>query len=207
VQEIESTEKFLRTNYGETIRILLMALEQRHPGFYTRANRVAEITRTLVRESGEGWLEEMGFTAGLLSEVGYLALPQIEKYPPSDGGFSHAYWGMRLLQNSMFSNVIPAALEAHHENWDGSGPLKLSGMQIPFLARCIRVAEALSTFSSVETPVAEVITFLDTRNGRQFDPGITATAIHLVLKHGVKIFIKKPVMSPELSNLTLPLHS
>jgi HD-GYP domain-containing protein (c-di-GMP phosphodiesterase class II) len=61
----------------------------------------------------------------------------------------HPELGYRILADiKQLADVLPAVLH-HHEQWDGRGyPFKLSGDQIPLIARIVAVADAYDAMTS-----------------------------------------------------------
>jgi putative nucleotidyltransferase with HDIG domain len=105
----------------------------------------------------------------------------------------HPVIGRHILAGVQGLAPFLAAVEQHHENWDGSGyPYGQSGDEIPIDARIIHVADAYDAMTSHrpyrrglshDEAISELIEFA----GRQFDPQI------------VRIFVSLP---PEVTAAT-----
>jgi HD-GYP domain-containing protein (c-di-GMP phosphodiesterase class II) len=81
---------------------------------------------------------------------------------------------------------LAPAVRATHEAWDGSGyPDGLHGDQIPLSARIVSVVDAYDAMTSERAyrrplPRREVLRRLRLGAGRQFDPRVVGTLLHLV---------------------------
>jgi len=126
------------------------------------------------------------YTAGLLHDVGKLAISEAILFKPS--GLTRSEWeivrahpaaGHRLIADVMERDVASAVLN-HHERMDGEGyPRGLDGRTLATVARIVQVADAFDAMTSqrpyrpaLETPlaVAEVIRCA----GSQFDGEVAA---------------------------------
>ncbi len=98
----------------------------------------------------------------------------------------HPETGYRIASATKeFSNIAKEILY-HHENWDGSGyPEGLEGNEIPFLARVIKIADAIEVMSSGR-PYKKAMTLdqiadeITSCSGRQFDPNLVPVYIELL---------------------------
>jgi HD-GYP domain-containing protein (c-di-GMP phosphodiesterase class II) len=97
----------------------------------------------------------------------------------------HPVIGRRILEGVQGFAPFLAAVELHHENWDGSGyPYGQSGNETPIDARIIHVADAYDAMTS-HRPYRrglthdEAITELIEFAGRQFDPQIVEVFVSL----------------------------
>jgi len=132
-----------------------------------------------------GWDEaqaENTAIAGLLHDVGMRELDYERLYRhPSPGSEErrlyqqHAVLGERVLSGCGLDSVAEA-VRHHHERWDGNGyPDRLSGGEIPELARLVHVAEVydvLTANHSYRRPVSSerALAILSAAAGHQFDP-------------------------------------
>lgn len=94
--------------------------------------------------------------AGLLHDIGKM---ELEKYVEGKGETltveeikyvrTHATIGYTLLVEKGYSEYICKSVLYHHENYDGSGyPSNLSGEDIPFGARILRVCDVFVALTS-----------------------------------------------------------
>jgi HD-GYP domain-containing protein (c-di-GMP phosphodiesterase class II) len=97
----------------------------------------------------------------------------------------HPVIGRRILEGVQGFAPFLAAVELHHENWDGSGyPHGLTGEETPIDARIIHVADAYDAMTTLrsyrrglahEEAVAELIAYA----GTQFDPRVVEAFVSL----------------------------
>lgn len=109
----------------------------------------------------------------------------------------HAVLGGRFLMSREAQRGGQPSLKAqvallHHEWWNGMGyPFGLSGARIPLAARIVSVADVFDALAHEREykpawPLPDVLRYLQTQRGRQFDP-VCAEAMHAVgqaLPHG-----------------------
>jgi putative nucleotidyltransferase with HDIG domain len=131
-----------------------------------------------------GWGEEAvenAALAGLLHDTGMRELDYERLYRhPSPGPEErrlyqqHVVLGERILSGCGLEPVVEA-VRHHHERWDGNGyPDRLSGEEIPELARLVHVAEVydvLTASHSYRRPVSSerALAILRAAAGHQFD--------------------------------------
>jgi HD-GYP domain-containing protein (c-di-GMP phosphodiesterase class II) len=100
----------------------------------------------------------------------------------------HTIVGTEMLKAVEVGPQVRDAVLYHHENYDGTGyPAKLSGEQIPVLARVIRVADSFRALTSRRTyqrqySIEEAIEVLKHRSGALFDPRIVSVFVDVVRK-------------------------
>jgi putative nucleotidyltransferase with HDIG domain len=111
--------------------------------------------------------QEVAHTAGLLHDVGKFALS--DRVMEADVALTETDWkairrhpeiGAEMLQDlGVYGNVAEIVL-AHHERIDGRGyPNRLSGDQIPELAKIVAVAEVYDTLTADDTYRAPLSSF------------------------------------------------
>jgi HD-GYP domain-containing protein (c-di-GMP phosphodiesterase class II) len=129
----------------------------------------------------------------VLHDVGKLAVdPHILDWPgPLDEHQRervrrHTIEGEEMLAGIAGLEHLAPAVRATHEAWDGSGyPDGLRGGQIPLSARIVSVVDAYDAMTSERAyrrplPRREVLRRLRFGAGRQFDPRVVGTLLHLV---------------------------
>lgn len=132
--------------------------------------------------------------AALLHDVGKVAIPEAirlkaGRLTPDEFArmIPHTTIGARVLSGSRFP-ILQKAEEialTHHERWDGDGyPHGLTGEDIPLAGRIVAVADTFDALLnersykdawSVEAAVDEI----EGERGRQFDPRVVDTLVHL----------------------------
>ncbi len=87
--------------------------------------------------------------------------------------------GASIVGKLGMGQAAAQAVRSLDEHWDGSGyPDRVSGEQIPLLARICAVAQHLDVFSSGRGVEAAIAT-LQKRSGTWFDPGLVHAAVSL----------------------------
>lgn len=102
---------------------------------------------------------------------------------------AHSSIGADILSNSIiFKNLIPI-VEHHHERYDGSGyPSRLSGENIPYLARITSVSDTFDAMTSNRVyrdalPLDTVIHEIEKCKGTQLDPKIADVFLDILHNH------------------------
>jgi signal transduction histidine kinase/HD-GYP domain-containing protein (c-di-GMP phosphodiesterase class II) len=125
-----------------------------------------------------------------LANVGYNIVKQPRQLTTSDRKAveQHTILGTELLEAVEQVPSVRDAVLYHHENYDGTGyPNKLSGDEIPALARILRVTDSFRALISHRPyqkryTVGEALDILKHRSGSFFDPKITKVFADVVMK-------------------------
>ena len=181
----------------EVIQALRDAIEVKNP--YTRghSDRVSELSVLMgekLRLPGEdlvtlrvgGLFHDIG-KIGMLDEI----LSKTTKL--TDKEFleiqKHPVIGEYILSKSpMFKDILPI-IKHHHERYDGAGyPDKLSGENIPYLARMTTVCDAFDAMTTKRSyrdslPLDTVKSELSKHKGTQFDPKIADVFLDIIKYH------------------------
>ncbi len=103
----------------------------------------------------------------------------------------HPETGYRIASAAKeYSNVAKEILY-HHENWDGSGyPEGLKGSEIPFLARIIKIVDAIEVMSSGRPykkamTLEQIVDEIKGCAGRQFDPKLVPVFVEILEKESL----------------------
>lgn len=181
---IEERNRELSDHVQELYGLLIQVLEQKDP--YTRGHseRVAEVARGIALVLGLENAEEI-HSAGLLHDVGKIAIAEEllnkpERYSEDEYERvkDHARKGYELLMESKEFHRIRYWVLYHHERIDGSGyPEGLKGMEIPYEARVIAVADvfdAMTSDRSYRSAMAQKVAlkFLNAQKGIRFQAEI-----------------------------------
>jgi len=123
--------------------------------------------------------------AGHFHHVGLLGVP--DRLLEKEGGLTHEEKALvdqhSDLGASLTAKLFPAlkvvadAIRWHHERPDGKGPHGLRGEQIPVLASCIGLADALESMANGRPhrpamPLPEILDELQRNRGTQFAPQV-----------------------------------
>lgn len=157
VEELEAAAQANHQLFIGAIRAFAAAVDAKDP--YTRGHseRVAEYSRTIARDMGQGEeFQERIWVAGVLHDVGKIG---VEDRILKKGGVLtaeeyeqmklHPVIGEEILRPLESLREMLPAIRWHHEAWNGRGyPDGLRGEQIPLIARIVAVAD---TFDAITT--------------------------------------------------------
>ncbi len=100
---------------------------------------------------------------------------------------AHPAASAKIVESAAEMEALLAAVLHHHENWDGSGyPTGMSGADIPFLARVLRIIDSFEAMVS-DRPYRKALTMdeaiIELRGcaGKQFDPELVEDFISKVV--------------------------
>lgn len=203
--------KMLKAQLAATSRGLLSALLAKQPRLGQRLQRNAYAASKLLVASGESWLVDYVIAAGWLHEIGVLVQPPAENGRAQNLRYEqdHCQIGSRILQSANYPSLIVEAVLYHHENWNGSGPWGLHGLQIPLLARILRAVDFLTEYlagykEGDVLPDGALIAVIDGALGRQIDPRIGGMMIHEIQQKGARaLFPSATPQLPEFESLSL----
>jgi len=184
----------LETFVVDIVKTLVVAIEAR--GAYTEGHseRVCEYALALgnALNLSHSTLGDLRW-ASLLHDVGFIKTPDsiLNKTDPlSDEELAlireHPDRGVQILAPIVQLAGSLDAIRHHHEKYDGSGyPERLSGHDIPLLARIIGIAEAYVAITSERAyrPALsreDALAALQTEAGRHFDPQLVDTFVKAV---------------------------
>jgi HD-GYP domain-containing protein (c-di-GMP phosphodiesterase class II) len=172
--------------YVEFVQSLASALDARDPYTAGHSRRVSEMASATARETGlSPEVAERVRIGALLHDIGKIGVPDDVLRKPgrlTAEEFAlvqeHPTIGRRILEGvNGFSRYL-AAVELHHENWDGTGyPHGQAGLETPVDARIIHVADAYDAMTT-DRPYRrgmsreEAIARLREGAGTQFDPEV-----------------------------------
>ncbi len=142
---------------ASVVRALTSAIDAKDPYTCGHSDRVARIAVRLAKELNcDSKMLHTIYMAGLLHDIGKIGIDDAVLRKPGkltpaefDHIKEHPELGYRILADiDQLAEVLPAVLH-HHEQWDGKGyPFKLSGEQIPLIARILAVADAFDAMNS-----------------------------------------------------------
>lgn len=186
--------KIKYNNLLHMINCLINTIEAKSPVTYMHTERVCiyalKIGETLNLSKNDMIILK---EASLLHDIGKLGIPDNILDKPdklTDSEFeiikSHPQKGYNILKSVKSLKPIANLVLCHHEKYDGSGyPNKLSGEQIPYLAKIITVADSFDVMtsrrpyknpSSIETAISE----LEKCKWTQFDGNIVDAFIQVL---------------------------
>ncbi len=174
----------IESSYLATVRTMINALEARDTYHRGHSDRVMRYAVRLGRARGlkPEELATLSFAA-VLHDIGKIGLAEeiIGKDTPLDEAEwvivrRHPIVGEALVGSIPYLEEAAVVIRHHHERWDGEGyPNRLTGEEIPLLARILAIAESYDAMTS-ERPYRHPLTTeralleLEGNAGEQFDP-------------------------------------
>lgn len=177
LQELNQT---LHKNLDRSVQLCLKTMETFYPVLGQKARRVFAICQamadTLRLSADQRRVLEIG---SRLCDIGLVGVPRelIRRWQETPGILTneeraivelHPALGQQLVAFVADLEAVGSTIRAHHERYDGQGyPDRLSGEQIPWLARLLAVAVAYADHPSDDVAALESI---KTDSGNAFDP-------------------------------------
>jgi putative nucleotidyltransferase with HDIG domain len=183
----------LEEAYLEFVGSLANALDARDPYTAGHSLRVSQLSSAIASamQLDAATVERIRVGA-LLHDIGKIGIA--DNLLQKDGRLTkkefaivsqHPVIGRRILEGVQGFAPFLAAVELHHEKWDGTGyPKGQSGEEIPIDARIIHIADAYDAMTtdrayrrglSHESALAELVEYA----GTQFDPQIVEIFVNL----------------------------
>jgi HD-GYP domain-containing protein (c-di-GMP phosphodiesterase class II) len=172
--------------YVEFVQSLASALDARDPYTAGHSHRVSVMSRAVARRMGlPSEAAERVRVGALLHDIGKIGIADSLLRKPgrlTAEEFAivsrHPEIGRRILEGVEGFSPYLAAVELHHENWDGSGyPHGQAGMTTPVDARIIHVTDAYDAMTT-DRPYrpgmthGQALEALEGNAGTQFDPEV-----------------------------------
>lgn len=193
-QELSDTYDKLEKAYLDSIQTLRYTVEAKDPYTKGHSDRVSAYSVLIGQKLGlsDDAIKDLR-VGGLFHDIGKIGIPDsilLKESKLTDDEYSeiknHPAIGAHILCNAeVFQNIIPI-VKHHHERYDGNGyPGKLSGENIPYLARITAVADTFDAMTSRRTyrnslPIDVVRAEIEKCSGTQFDPNIAKTFIDIL---------------------------
>lgn len=194
----ERTEQYAAMSWG-VLSSLVRALDRRDGRTARHSAAVAAFARDIAVECGMSKRDvELAHTAGLLHDIGRFALP--DRVMERHGTLTQDDWqaihqhpelGADLLRDLGVYGPVAEIVRAHHERIDGRGyPRRLSGDEIPEIARIVAVAEVYDTLTTEDTyrdrmTSFQAMTELRRVAGRQLDERYVEALASLLAGRGM----------------------
>lgn len=192
--KLKNTNDKLEQSYLDTIQTLRYTVEVKDP--YTRghSDRVSEFSVLIGKHLGlpEEQINTLKI-GGLFHDIGKIGVPDsilLKESRLTDDEYSqiknHPTIGSHILSTAtIFQDIIPI-VKHHHERYDGKGyPSKLSGEDIPYLARIVAIADTFDAMTSKRPyrdalPIEKVKEEFIKGMGTQFDPSLADLFLKLL---------------------------
>ncbi|MEG0641585.1 MAG: HD domain-containing phosphohydrolase [Clostridium sp.] len=91
------------------------------------------------------------YVSSMLHDIG-VCLQLSQSHSTSSFVKDHTERGYNLMSKLPFPEYVWDAVKYHHENYNGTGPYKLKGNEIPLRAQIIRLADIFEILYNSETP-------------------------------------------------------
>lgn len=170
---------------------LAAAVDARYRIADAHSRKVARLSRDIAVELGfDADAVVACYLAGLLHALGTLSLDDSALHP--HGGFAaldaklelrHGSRGASLVRKIPCAAHVAPIVAAFEEHWDGNGPRRLRGESIPFEARVVAVANAITTMTEPggdALPLSAALSEIWRLAGGRFDPEVVSALFRLV---------------------------
>lgn len=200
-EKLADAYQSLKDAYHGTIESLRIAVDAKDSYTAGHSDRVAYYSKLIGQKLGlnEEDLQTL-YEGALFHDIGKIGIPDsvLKKAGPLsneeyDDIKNHPSIGAHiLLPAKIFSDLIPI-VRSHHERFDGTGyPAKLSGENIPFMARIVAVADAFDAMTSDRSyrprfTLIKALDELERCKGTQFDPTIVDAFLLAIKENKEKI--------------------
>lgn len=172
------------------------AVDARYRIAPVHSRKVARLSRDLALELGLAPdAVASSYLGGLLHAVGTLGIDEAHLHP--HGVFAtldaklelrHGPRGAELVRRIPCAAHVAPLIAAYEEFWDGSGPRRLRGESIPFEARVIAVANAITTMTEPggdALPLTSALSEIWRLAGGRYDPEVVSALFRLVRDGGI----------------------
>jgi HD-GYP domain-containing protein (c-di-GMP phosphodiesterase class II) len=167
------------------------AVDARYRIAPTHSLKVARLSRDLALELElEPAAVAACYLGGLVHALGTLRIDEAHLHP--HGTFAtldaklelrHGPRGAELVRRIPFAAHVAPLVASYEEFWDGSGPRRLRGESIPFEARVIAVANAITTMTEPNgdaLPLTSALSEIWRLAGGRYDPEVVSALFRLV---------------------------
>ena len=184
IELMKKEQEHLGELFAQTAAALASAIDAKDAYTHGHSTRVAEYSREIAKRAGKNEIEtreiyfsallhdvgKIGVSSAIINKNGKLTDEEFEKIK------NHPILGWEILSKITHSPNLSVGAHYHHEKYDGRGyPEKLSGEEIPDIARIIAVADAYDAMTSKRSyrdilPQPTVRSEIEKGLGNQFDP-------------------------------------
>jgi len=176
----------------DTLQGLVIAIDTKDRYTKRHSEDVARYSVFLAHQLG---LDEESrrhiWSAGLLHDIGKIGIPDVVLRKPgklTDAEYAtvkqHVALGDAIVRNIEAVETVRAGVRHHHERWDGNGYLhRLSGEDIPLIARILAVGDAFSAMTTTRPyrkalSIEEALRRLGDAAGTQLEERLVAAFIN-----------------------------
>ncbi len=215
IGNLETQQEELEEGLLDSVRVLGNLVGHYKAAKGSHASRVEKMSEWLARNVGVK-KEQLRYVrmAALLHDIGKFGMPDaVRRKPP--GALSEEEFeafreypaiGAALISEIRGAKEVAALVEAHAENFDGSGfPTGKRGAEIPLGARIVRVSDGCDTFlmyCGEEGALGKVLEHLKSEDGRTYDPALVKHAMahlkessHMATDEGTALLAAKDLVA------------
>ncbi len=190
--------ELISREHQETINLLALASEYKDEDTGEHIRRIGELTSSIAKEMGmsDDEAAQLG-QSSTLHDIGKLAVPDNVLQKPgklTKDEFevikTHTVSGEKILAGHGQFELASRIAKTHHEYFDGTGyPDGLTGDQIPLCGRITSLADVFDALIN-KRPYKEawsrhqVLEFIKSERGKQFDPDVVDAFFRLIEKGG-----------------------
>ena len=183
----------MRSLFLGSLKALTSSIDAKDPYTCGHSERVALYSKKIITSLEMPAAEaDRVYICGLVHDIGKIGMPESvlgKPGKPTDEEFEiikrHPAMGAKIITGIKEMEDLVPAVRHHHERMDGKGyPDHLSGMQIPFRARVLCVADTLDAMTSNRPyrnslSIDAAINELKKGRGTQFDSDIVEALLKL----------------------------
>lgn len=189
------------SSYMSTVYALTAAIDAKDHYTFSHSENVAYYAQELAKAYG---MNEEGthivYEAGLLHDIGKIGIDESILNKPGklspeeyEEMKKHVELSIGIIRHlPSLDYVIPAVI-GHHERYDGNGyPRRISGQNIPLMARILTIADSFDAMTSKRSykpkmSVEKALLILEKEAGHQFDPQLVEVFIKMVKNKEIDI--------------------
>ena len=188
---------------------LAEAVDARYRIAPAHSRKVARLSRDIALELGlESDAVAASYLGGLLHALGTLTFDEAQLH--QHGAFAtldaklelrHGPRGADLVRRIPCAAHVAPLLAAYEELWDGSGPRRLRGESIPFEARVVAVANAITTMTEPggeARPLTSALSEIWRLAGGRYDPEVVSALFRLVRDGRIAEALEEERLNAEL---------
>lgn len=136
----------MKVNLNELLLSFSLLLDVAESRPFQHSKRVAYIALQIIHKMQKFELVGLTFQAAILHDIGVthsVLLHGPEAFHNAENEFTHSHTntGYEIVKELPFGHQLADIIKYHHERWDGLGPEKLGGDQIPFISQIIALAD------------------------------------------------------------------
>lgn len=194
-KQLELLTEAQEQNFRRSVELCLQTMQTFYPTLGNQARRVYELCRTMARSIDLTPEQQQTLEiSAWIHDIGLVGVPRalIKRWEDSPHQLTaaeravvehHPILGAELAKFAHHLKEVGPTIRAHHERFDGTGyPDKLSGHNIPWLARLLGVAVAYAESNFTGQAVADTIS---AGSNSAFDPEAVRIFLHCLPKAAV----------------------